>query len=205
VATTSWQISGQYAETCSCDFICPCLPGHLAVKPTKGSCTFAMAFHVDQGNYGAERLDGISFVIVGRTPEEMGKGNWDVGVIVDERASAAQQEALVAICSGQAGGPMAALSGLVGQFHGTQPAPIQVAGTDGRWSTSAGQFLNQSMQAVNGMAGQPLFLENTGHPAADRFGLAKAESSHLHVFGLNWDDDSGQNNAQYAPFHWEAP
>jgi hypothetical protein len=22
-----WQVSGQYYETCNCDFVCPCLPG----------------------------------------------------------------------------------------------------------------------------------------------------------------------------------
>jgi hypothetical protein len=205
MATISWEISGQYVESCSCDFICPCLPGHMAVKPTKGSCTFAMAFHVDQGHFGVERLDDMSFVIMGRTPEEMGKGNWDVGLIVDERASTSQQEAFGTICSGQAGGPMAALAGLVGHFHGIQAAPIRVANGDGKWSASAGQLLDQTIEPVEGMGGQPLFLDNTGHPAANRFGLAKAQRSHVHVFGMDWDDDSGRNNGQYAPFHWQAP
>ena len=30
---TEWQVSGQYYETCSCDFVCPCVPGRLAVSP----------------------------------------------------------------------------------------------------------------------------------------------------------------------------
>ncbi len=41
---TAWNVSGRYYETCSCDFVCPCLLGRMAVAPTKGSCTFAMAF-----------------------------------------------------------------------------------------------------------------------------------------------------------------
>ena len=49
MATPSWQISGQYYETCSCDFVCPCIPAQLAVKPTNGSCTFAMAFQIERG------------------------------------------------------------------------------------------------------------------------------------------------------------
>ena len=36
MATPNWQVSGQYYETCSCDFLCPCVPGGLAVSPTKG-------------------------------------------------------------------------------------------------------------------------------------------------------------------------
>ncbi|MFL5516194.1 MAG: DUF1326 domain-containing protein, partial [Gemmatimonadales bacterium] len=48
MATPSWHISGQYYETCSCDFVCQCVAGQLAVKPTKGWCTIAMAFQVGQ-------------------------------------------------------------------------------------------------------------------------------------------------------------
>ena len=83
MATPSWHISGQYYENCSCDFVCPCVAGQLAVKPTKGSCTIAMAFQVGQGSHGTVSLDGLGFIVLLLTPEEMGKGNWSVGVIVD--------------------------------------------------------------------------------------------------------------------------
>ena len=53
MANTSWKVGGQYFETCSCDYLCPCIATNLAGQPTKGSCTVAMAFHVDQGSYGA--------------------------------------------------------------------------------------------------------------------------------------------------------
>ena len=116
MATPSWHISGQYYENCSCDFVCPCITGQLAVKPTKGSCTVAMAFQVGQGSHGTVSLDGLGFIVLLSTPEEMGKGNWSVGVVVDARASAEQRDAITSIASGSAGGPMAALSPLVGSF-----------------------------------------------------------------------------------------
>ena len=125
MAAPAWQVSGQYYETCSCDFVCPCLPGGMTVIPTKGSCTFAMAFQVDRGTYGSVSLDGLGFIVLGYTPEAMAKGNWSVGLIADERASAEQRDAITAIASGAAGGPMAALSPLVGKFLGLQPAPIR--------------------------------------------------------------------------------
>src|SRR6478609_8705874 len=56
VMPTPWKVSGQYYETCNCDFICPCLPGQMAVRPSKGSCTFVMAFQVERGNYGSLSL-----------------------------------------------------------------------------------------------------------------------------------------------------
>src|SRR5258706_8241706 len=123
-APASWQVNGQYYETCNCDFVCPCVPGQMVVKPTKGACKFAMAFQIERGNYGAVPLDGLGFIVLGWTPEAMGKGNWSVGVIADERASAEQREAITAIASGGGGGPMAALSGLGGKFLGVESAPI---------------------------------------------------------------------------------
>src|SRR5262245_33188542 len=133
MATPAWQVSGQYYETCNCDFLCPCIVGGLAVKPTKGSCTVAMAFSIDRGHYGTVSLDGLGFIVLGFTPEEMGKGNWSVGLIADERASAEQKDAITAIASGAAGGPMAALSGLIGKFLGVQPAPIRFERSGAKW------------------------------------------------------------------------
>ena len=49
---SSWKASGQYYETCSCDFVCPCILGQMAVQPSKGTCTFAMAFKIEKGTYG---------------------------------------------------------------------------------------------------------------------------------------------------------
>ena len=97
MTTTSWHVSGQYYETCSCDFICPCLPAQLAIKPTKGTCEFAMAFQIERGQYGAVSLDGLAFIILGLTPGEMGKGNWSVGLVADSGASAEQRDAITAI------------------------------------------------------------------------------------------------------------
>lgn len=207
MAAPTWQVSGQYYETCSCDFVCPCLPGGLAVKPTKGSCTFAMAFSVDRGTYGTVSLDGLGFIVLGFTPEEMGKGNWSVGVIADERASTEQRDAITAIASGAAGGPMAALSGLVGKFLGVESAPIRFDQSGAKWSVKAANFVDMSAEGVKGLnpnATEPMHLENTGHPAADRFALARASKSRVQALGLAWEDATGSNNGQYAPFSWRS-
>ncbi len=49
-----------------------------------------------------------------------------------------------------------------------------------------------------------LQLQGTGHPAADTFTLARASKSHINALGLSWDDVSGKNNGQYAPFSWKS-
>jgi hypothetical protein len=206
MTTQDWKISGQYYETCNCDFVCPCLPGQMAVKPSKDSCKFAMAFQIEQGQYGAVPLKDLGFIILGMTPEEMGKGNWSVGLVIDERADDAQRDAIAAIASGTAGGPMAAVSGLVGSFMGTESAPIQFDRVGKTWAVSAAQLVDMAAEAAMGLdanASEPLHFDNTGHPAASRFALARASRSHIHVFGMDWDDASGRNNGQYAPFSWQ--
>lgn len=206
MATPAWKVSGQYYETCSCDFVCPCLPGQLAVRPSKGSCTFAMAFQVDRGSYGSVSLDGLGFIVLGLTPEAMGRGNWSVGLIADERASVEQRDAITAIASGAAGGPMAALSGLIGKFLGVESAPIRFDRDGAKWSVEAPTLVDMAAEGAMGInpAGtEPLHLENTGHPAADRFALARASRSHVHALGLAWTDVTGKNNGQYAPFSWQ--
>jgi len=179
----------------------------MAVSPTKGSCTFAMAFQVERGKYGTVSLDGLGFIVLGLTPEAMGEGNWSLGVIADDRASAEQHDAITAIASGGAGGPMSAVSGLVGTFLGVESAPIRFDRHGAKWSVKASSLVDMAAEGANGLnpnATEPLHLDNTGHPAADRIALAHASTSHVHALGLTWDDASGKNNGQYAPFSWRS-
>ena len=203
----SWTASGQYYETCSCDFVCPCILQQMAVEPTQGTCTFAMAFQIERGSFGSVSLDGLGFIVLGLTPEAMGKGDWSVGVIADDRATPEQRDAITAIASGSAGGPMAGLSGLIGKFLGVESAPIKFDRTGAKWSVTAASLVDMSAEAAMGInpnATEPLQLSNTGHPASDRIALAHALKSHVAALGLSWNDTSGKNNGQYAPFNWRS-
>ena len=206
MATPSWKVSGQYYETCNCDFVCPCILQQMSAAPSKGECLFAMAFKIDRGAYGAISLDGLGFIVLGQTPEAMVRGNWSVGVIVDQRATAEQRDAIVSIASGAAGGPMAALSGLVGRFLGAESAPIDFDRSGVKWTVRAADLVDMGAEGVMGLnpaAAEPLHLANAGHPASDRLALCRASKSHVRALGLAWDDLSGTNNGHYAPFAWQ--
>ncbi len=205
MAGVAWQISGDYFETCSCNYLCPCLPTNLAGRPTQGHCHFAFAFHIEKGRYGNVALDGLAFAVLGRSPGVMAEGNWAVGLIVDERANAEQREALTRVASGQAGGPMAALAPLIGKFLGSEAKPIHYQKDGMKRSASIPGVLDQALEGVGSPAkpGEPLYIDNTLHPANARLALARAGRSHLHAFGMDWDDTSGQNNGHFAPFSWQ--
>jgi len=205
MAHPSWQIAGDYFESCSCTYLCPCLPSNLTAPPTKGHCYFAFAFHVDRGQYGGLPLDGLNFAVVGYTPGVMAQGNASVGVILDARASREQQEALTAIASGQAGGPMAALGPLISTFLGAEAKPIEFEKRGMTRAISVPGVLEQAVEGVSSAvrAGEPLYIDNTMHPASSRLALATAKRSHLHAVGLSWDDTSGRNNGHFAAFAWQ--
>jgi hypothetical protein len=201
----NWQVSGEYFETCNCDYLCPCIPANLTGKVTHGYCDFAAVFHINQGKYDSVSLDGLNFVVIAHCPgPAMSDGNISVGLITDERASSQQQDALVQIGSGQGGGPMAALGPLVSAMLGVEAKAIHFEKDGMRCSVSIPGVLDQAVEGVaGGNPNEPLYLNNTVHPANPRVALAKATRSHLHIFGINWDDTSGQNNGHFAPFNWK--
>ena len=132
----------------------------------------------------------------------MADANIKVGLIVDERADAAQAEAITAIATGAAGGPMGALAPLVGEFGGVIRSPISVRREGLSHSITAGDLVDQALQGVASAAdaNQAICLDNTCHPAASRLALAHATRSHFNAFGLSWHDTSGTRNGPFAPF-----
>jgi len=198
----AWRISGSYMETCNCEFLCPCILTGLG-KTTHGHCLFAMAFHIEDGNFNGTSLDGLNFVIVAHTPGEMSEGNWEVGLIADERADPDQQNALAQIATGQAGGPVASLAPLIGKFLGVESKPIRFGGEGTTWSVEVPDMLEQAVQGAMGLGGEALHIDNVGHPAANRLGMARAQYSRFNAFGIQFNAESGNNNGHFAPFQWQ--
>ncbi len=126
MAGTDWQISGEYMESCNCDYLCPCIYTNPQGEVTHDHCTAALIFRIDKGKRGNTDLSGLSFALVIRSGKVMADGNWVFAGVVDERADAAQRAALSAIVSGDAGGtPGMIRSNLVSDFRGVVFKPIE--------------------------------------------------------------------------------
>ena len=157
-----------------------------------------------QGEKGSVSLDRISFIVLMYAPGPMDQGNIKVGLIVDEKANDDQVKAIGEIASGAAGGPMALLAPLVGSFAGIERRPI-IFEVDGmNRSVKAGELVDQVITGVPSLSkeGEPIYLDNTAHPASARLALANATHSHFKAFGIEWDDTSGTRNGHFAPFSW---
>lgn len=199
-----WRIEGQYMETCNCSFLCPCITSNLTAAPTEGDCKAAIAMRIDKGQKDGVRLDGLSFIVLLHSPKAMIEGNIAVGLIIDERANEKQVEAVTAIATGAAGGPMAALGPLVGRMAGVEKRPIRFEQNGMKFAVTAGDLIDQAIEGVPSIShpGEPLFVDNVGHPVNTKLALAKATRSKFHAFGIDWNDSSGTRNGHFAPFAW---
>ena len=198
----AWQISGQYMETCNCTFLCPCIVTNLQGTPTEGDCKVAIGMHIESGQKEGVSLAGLDFITVLQSKGPMGKGDMTVGLVIDSAATDAQVEAITAIASGAAGGPMAMMAPLVGKFAGVERAKVTITRDGERWTTSAGDLVDETCEGVLNMEGRPIMLDGASHPVNTRLALARAVRSVFNVFGITWRDESGTRNAHYAPFSW---
>ena len=202
---TSWRIRGDYFENCNCDVVCPCLfstNAPMTSTPTQGACEVPFAFHIEEGAFGDTSLDGLNAVVILRTPGPMGEGNASVALYVDERGDDAQREALTAIFSGAAGGPMGLLSPLVSEVVGVSSAPITFAKDGTRRSAEIPGVVSLAVQAVPSIAPDDAIWAANAHPFAPA-GVALAvgeEGSTYSDYGMSWDN-SGKNG-HYAPIDW---
>jgi hypothetical protein len=201
---STWQISGEYMETCNCTLLCPCITSNLAALPTEGDCKAAVTLRIDKGAKDGVKLDGVSFIVMIHAPGAMGAGNMTVGLIIDDKASDTQVEAISAIATGAVGGPMAALAPLVGRIAGVERRPISFDMNGLNRAVRAGELVDQACEGLPSMVapGQALGIDNTAHPVNSRLSLAKVTRSMFNVFGIQWNDSTGTRNGHFAPFAW---
>jgi hypothetical protein len=205
----SWAVKGQYMEACSCNFLCPCIPKNATTPATYDFCKVAMTFAIESGHYDAVRLDGVRFVFFAQSKAVMSQGQWIGGLVVDTSASDAQAQAVTAIASGAAGGPLAMFAPLLTDFRGVERHPIRFVRDGRNASVAIDGLLDQSVVGVESVTapGDCVALDNTFHPANKRLNLATAVRNVIGAFGIQWKGEPERTNGHFAAFDWrgEAP
>ena len=200
-----WQLSGDYFENCSCTLICPCLvsaAAPLTARPTEGFCNVPLLFHIDRGRYGDVALDDLNVGVMLHAPGVMADGNWSVAAYVDQRADDKQTEALGAIFTGAAGGPMAAFGPLISTNLGVRKVPITFQINGKTRSAEIPGILRMSVDPLPTMHPSGEMWANLGHPVSpDRMVMAVGAAGNTYNdHGMRWDN-SGKNGL-YAPIRW---
>ena len=200
----SWKIEGQYFENCSCDVPCPCTVS-LDLGADRDRCNAFLVFDVESGEVEGVDVSGVTVAALLDTPKVMSEGNWRMGVLIDESASDEQAEKLGAVFGGQIGGPMEALGPLVGEQLGLERVPMEVSHANGTHRIKLGDGGEVAVQEIVPFGkenGEPVRLVGIFHPAGDEFTIAKATTSHLSAFGMDFAFEGGSGFAN--PFSWAA-
>src|SRR5579863_6745066 len=202
-----WKLTGEYMESCNCNYLCPCIYTNPQGPATYDHCTALMVYRIDEGNYGNVSLSGLKFAFVIRSGRVMADGNWIFAGVVDEKANTAQREALFSIVSGKAGGPPSMIrDNLVSDFRGVEFKQIEFTMDGLARAAEIPGVLSFEIEGVasRNKSGYPLYIDNTAHPANRRLALARSKETHVHGFGLDMDVIGKGNNGHFAPFTWTA-
>jgi hypothetical protein len=197
-----WTLEGDYFENCSCEILCPCLLSHAQAVPTDGECNGALAFHVDKGSCDGVDLAGLNAAVLFSAKGPMANGNWTIGLYLDERASAAQRDALAKIFSGGLGGPPAAMAALAGRNLGAKVVPMRYRLDEKTRSFEIPGLIDMNVEAITGADDEVVWIENVVHPVARRLSAARGTSTSIRDHGFSWDNTG--RNGHFAPFRWAA-
>lgn len=196
----SWNLRGSYAETCSCELMCPC---NLTFDhgATYDWCRACLAFGVRDGQIGGTDVGGRTVVTVIDTPKVMTDGNWRLGMFVDDQATDEQFDALVQVFAGQLGGPMAMLAPLVAEVVGVQRAAIEVRHDGLRHSVRVGDAIDFEIEDIvpfGSETGEPVRFAGMFHPVASDLTMAEARRSRIDAFGIRYEGRTGLSTSEFS-------
>jgi hypothetical protein len=199
----AWSMKGSYAETCSCELMCPC---NLSFDhgATYDFCRATLVFDIGEGDVDGTDIAGLKAAVIIDTPKVMTEGNWRVGVFIDEQASDEQAEKLVQVFSGQIGGPMAGLAPLIGELVGVERARIDVEDDGLRHSVRVGDSIDFEVQDIVPFGvdnGQPVRFDGMFHPAGSDLTMAEAKRSRIDAFGIRYEGKTGLSASRFS---WSA-
>jgi hypothetical protein len=197
----SWRLSGSYFENCNCFVVCPCTVSSTAMPGHEEVCRVTLVYHLADGEIEGVRVDGLTLALVVDAPGAMSRGGWKVGVVLDAAADEAQAEQLLAVFSGQRGGPPAALAAMVGEVLGVERASMDYADEGRRHRLRAGRLIDLELEDYVPPGGSEVArltgMTITPNPTVS---IATATRARIRAFGLDLDHEG--RNGHAATFAW---
>jgi hypothetical protein len=191
-------LQGTLLEACSCDVLCPCWIGE---NPDNGTCEAFVAYNYDKGEINGIDVSGLSMINVARIPGNvLSPKTWKILLMIDDRATQEQADAILAAYSGKLGGPLADLSQLVGEVVGVERVPIKHEVRGGAGTLEVGDGLvSAEMEPYRGPDGSVTTLRDSifsnipGSPAY----VSKAKYHRVDIpkYGIKWSFE-GRNAIQ---------
>src|SRR5207302_10024406 len=157
-------------------------------------CRVTLVFNIREGQIDGADIRGCTVALIADSPKVMTEGNWKLGVFIDAQATDEQFDKLVQVFSGQLGGPMAALTPLVGEILGVERAAIEVHDDGLRHSVRVGDGIDFEIEDIVPFGvetGKPVRFDGMFHPVGSNLTMAEAKRSRINAFGIQYDGKTG--------------
>jgi hypothetical protein len=192
-----YELEGSLLEACSCDVLCPCWIGE---DPDNGTCESVNAYRFERGSIGGVDVSGLSVAAVNLIPGNvLTPGSWRQLLLIDERASDEQLDAIRDAFQGKRGGPLADLAGLVKEWLAVERAPIVHETREGEGTLDVGDQLTAAMHPYTGNDGTSTTLRDTVFSTVPGSPAYVAVADHFRVnipgHGMEWSFE-GRNAIQ---------
>ena len=154
-----YEIEGRLLEVCTCNVLCPCWVGE---DPDYKTCDTTIAWGIEKGSVEGVSVDDLTIAVSAHIPRNiLEPKSWKAVVFVDERATADQEGVLLRLFTGQLGGAIADLAGLIGEVVAVERAPITFTVEGGKGRLSIGSIVEADMAPFVGATGNPTTLAET--------------------------------------------
>jgi hypothetical protein len=152
-----YKLEGNMLEACTCNAICPCWVGE---DPDSGTCDGTIAWHFDKGEIDGVDVSGLTFALLLHIPANALSGNWRVVACVDDKATAEQEKAILAVYTGEKGGPVADMAQLIGEVVAVERTPITFGIVEGKGQLKIGTSLDAEINPLEGPTGRRTTLHD---------------------------------------------
>jgi hypothetical protein len=158
IETKRYHIEGRLLEVCTCNTLCPCWVGE---DPDGGTCDSALAWRIDTGMIEGVDVSGRTLALSVHIPGNVLQGNWQAVVYVDDQTTDEQQAAMLKVFTGQLGGAIADLAGLIGEVIAVERAPITFTVEEGEGMLMIGETVAAELAPFQGATGKTTALHDT--------------------------------------------
>ena len=198
---SGWAIRGELILNCNCTVFCPCVVSLGKHPPTEGYCQTWLGIRIDKGAFNGEDLSGLNVAMLIEIPGKMARGNWKAAAFIDERASEAAYDALLAIFSGAAKGNTGLFKILVSEFQGAERQPITFETVGKERRLTVGKKIKGAVVPVAGAdPDKDLVITNTGYWMGPDITVATATQGRVRDRGRVWDFDG--RSAEICQISW---
>jgi hypothetical protein len=199
----AYHLEGQLLEVCDCRVLCPCWIGEA---PDNGTCKGFVAWHFQKGSVDGVDVSGCTVAALAAIPGNVLEGNWKAAIYVGDKASSAQEKAILDVYTGKLGGPVGDLVKLIGEVVSVEKVPIEFDVHEGKGTFRVGNVGAADLEPYQGPHGGNTVLSNSifstvpGSPAY----VGKASSYTAKNAKLGIDVSLSGHNAITSTFRFDA-